>query len=108
MNFVNAYTQTIVVLLLLEFLFPECIASPDANTSVLTCIVIDMFYLTYLSFIYSSVIDEPFVDETRVWYKLKVSILVYMVSVFKTSGSMPLLVEIFRKVFTSPVVSTSY
>ena len=43
----------------------------------------------------SSVTDESLVDETRVCHKYIILILVSLMSLFITTGSMPLLVEIF-------------
>ena len=65
-------------------------------------------YLAFLTFLDSSVTDESFVDETRVWRKYKISILVSMMSLLKTTGSMPLMLEIyFPEGITSREVSTS-
>ena len=42
-----------------------------------------VLYLAFLTFFNSSVTDESFVDETRVWRKYEISILVSMMSLFK-------------------------
>ena len=45
------------------------------------------FFLAFFTFFYSSVTDESFVDETRVWRKYKISILVSMMSLFTMHAS---------------------
>ena len=39
-----------------------------------------LFYLAVLTFFYSSVTSESYVDKTRVWRKYKISIVVSMMS----------------------------
>ena len=55
-----------------------------------------VLYLAILTFFYSSVTDESFVDETRIWRKYKISILVSMMSLFATTLSMPLLLNFLK------------
>ena len=63
--------------------------------------------MVFLTFLDSSVTEESFVDETLVLTYILNLVLVSMMSLFTTTGSMPLLVEIyFPEGITSPVVST--
>ena len=77
--------------------------SNDLNIMIFNFVL----YFASLTF-YSSVTDESFVDETRVMHKYKIAILISIMSLFTTTGSMPLLVKFFipPKGITSPAVST--
>ena len=66
-----------------------------------------VLYMAFLTIIDTSVIDESFIDEMRVWRKYEISNLLYMMSLFTTTWSMSLLLEIyFPEGIISPVVST--
>ena len=66
------------------------------------CLVINalqlIFYLAFLTFFYSSVSDESFVDETGVWRKFKISILVSMISFYTTVAFIHLCYVSFNKI----------